>query len=122
VAAQLLFTFRDRILLACAASLREFLSLSPNNLLYWESIRYGCETGLRYCDLGRSTRNTGPFDFKAQWGGEQRPFTTYFANRDGAAAMASGDSSRYRLFRRVWQRLPLPVVNAIGPRIVKGLP
>ncbi len=40
VAAQLAFTFKDRLLLACAGSLRQYLSLCPNNLLYWEAVKY----------------------------------------------------------------------------------
>ncbi len=122
LAAQLLFTFKDRVLLACAASLREHLSLSPNNLLYWEAIRYGCEQGYGYCDLGRSTIGTGPYNFKKQWGAEERTYTTYFHSARDAASLESADSGRYRMFRNVWRRLPVSMTSVVGPRIVRALP
>jgi hypothetical protein len=47
-----------------ASSLREFFSLCPNNLLYWEMIRWGCENGYQRFDFGRSSPNSGTITSK----------------------------------------------------------
>lgn len=123
VAGQFFFVHRDRMILANAGSLRRALRLRPNYLLYWESIRHACTRGLSVCDFGRSPRGTGPFEFKAQWRGEEKAYTTYFADRSGEArAKVDADTGRYGLARRVWRRLPVGLTKWLGPRIVRSIP
>jgi CelD/BcsL family acetyltransferase involved in cellulose biosynthesis len=62
------------------ASDRRFLSLRPNNLLFMEAIRWGCEHGQRELDFGRTDcDNTGLRAFKSLWGAEESPleYTRY---------------------------------------------
>ena len=44
-------SFRDALIVPWASSHRAYFSLCPNNLLYWEIIRWGCEHGYRRLDL-----------------------------------------------------------------------
>lgn len=123
IAAQLLFTFKDRILLGCAGSLREYLGLCSNNLLYWEAVKYACLKGYRICNFGRSAKGSGPYQFKAQWGGEEKDCRTYFLDVDGQSmGRIQADNSRYDLLRQTWKKLPLGIANWLGPRIVRHLP
>ena len=68
VGAAVCLFFRDTIMVPWVSSLREAFALCPNFVLYWEVIRYGCRTGYRVLDLGRSFRSAGTFEFKRQWG------------------------------------------------------
>lgn len=123
IAAQLLFTFKDRLLLACAGSLREYLPLCSNNLLYWEAVKYGCLKGYHICDFGRSPKDSGPYQFKAQWGGEEKDCPTYFFDVNGRSLnRIQADNSRYHSLREIWKWLPLGVATWAGPRIVRHLP
>jgi hypothetical protein len=54
VAAGLLIGFKDRLEIPWAASLTAFNRQSPNMLLYWQALRFGCEHGYRWFDFGRS--------------------------------------------------------------------
>ena len=54
-----------------ASSLREYFSLCPNNLLYWEMIRWGCKNGYQRFDFGRSSPDSGTYRFKKQWGAKE---------------------------------------------------
>ena len=46
----------------------------PNNLLFWEVIRWGCENDYRVLDFGRtSANNSGLRAFKSGWGGKEEP-------------------------------------------------
>ena len=68
VAAGLLIGFKDRLEIPWAASLTAFNRQSPNMLLYWQALRFGCEHGYRWFDFGRSTPGGPHHRFKAQWG------------------------------------------------------
>ena len=68
VAAGLLLGFKDVLEIPWASSVRAANHLSPNMLLYWESLRHGCEHGYRWFDFGRSTPDSSHSRFKAQWG------------------------------------------------------
>ncbi len=62
------------------ASRRRDLHLRPNNLLFMEAIRWGCENGMRTLDFGRTDiDNEGLLAFKRSWGAEELPLAyTYF--------------------------------------------
>lgn len=46
--------------------------LKPNNLIFSEAIRIGCEEGFRVLDMGRTDAgNTGLREFKSRWGAEE---------------------------------------------------
>ena len=77
----------------------------------------------RLFDFGRSTVNAGTYRFKRQWGAEPDQLRWHYTLPPGAEMPElNPQSPRFRLATRVWQRLPLSVANALGPRIVKNLP
>ena len=65
--------FRDVLAMPWASSLREYASLCPNSLLYWEAIRWACEKGLRRFGLGRSSPGSGTHIFKRKWETVEEP-------------------------------------------------
>ena len=122
VGAGLCFLFRDTLLMPWASSRREHFSLCPNNLLYWEAIRWGCEKGYRRFDFGRSSPGSGTYRFKKQWGAGEEPLHWQcFRKGEGQSAMVHADDPRYRLIRKAWQYLPLTVVNWMGPILRKQM-
>jgi CelD/BcsL family acetyltransferase involved in cellulose biosynthesis len=57
-----------------AASREDRFNLRPNNLLFWEGIRWGCENGFTIFDMGRTeVENTGLRNFKSRWGAQEEP-------------------------------------------------
>ena len=65
--------FKGSMIVPWASSLREYFSLCPNNLLYWEMVRWGCENGYRRFDFVRSSPYSGTYRFKKQWGAQEEP-------------------------------------------------
>lgn len=115
--------FKNTIEVPWASSLREFCFLCPNNLLYWEAIRRGCERGCEEFHFGRSSRGSGSYRFKKQWGAGERNLYYSIWSADGSKLPDLDPKSlRYRPAIALWQRLPLSVANAVGPRIVRGIP
>jgi serine/alanine adding enzyme len=112
--------FRDRMIVPWASSLREYFSLCPNNLLYWEMIRWGCENGYRQFDFGRSSPDSGTYRFKKQWGAKEEPLHWQCVSRQtGKRGIPHADSKEYRWIVKTWSRLPLSITKLVGP-IVRG--
>lgn len=112
----LCLSFKDTLLMPWASSRREYLSICPNNFLYWEAIRWGCEKGYRRFDFGRSTPGSGTHRFKKQWGTIEEPLHWQCLTRNKRrVGMVQADDSRYQWAIRAWKRLPLAVANLIGP-------
>jgi FemAB-related protein (PEP-CTERM system-associated) len=116
------FYFRDEILPYYAGDALAARSLAANDFKYWELMRRACERGVRVFDYGRSKVGTGPYDFKRNWGFEPQPLHyRYKLVRAGSVPENNPNNPKYRLFIKLWQRLPLAVTNFIGPHIVKNL-
>jgi FemAB-related protein (PEP-CTERM system-associated) len=108
--------FRDTLMVPWASSHRAYFSLCPNNLLYWEIIRWGCEQGYRRLDFGRSSPQSGTYHFKKQWGTIEEPLHwQYLSRKQGQAAMPHADDPRYQWLMQAWRRLPLALTKVVGP-------
>jgi serine/alanine adding enzyme len=122
VAAGLIFCFRDMVEIPWASTLREFNKFSPNMLLYWSLIVYGCDHGFKYFDFGRSTPDEGTYRFKEQWGAFPVPVHWHTLTLNGHALESNwSDKSRYERLIHYWKRLPVPISNIIGPLIRKHI-
>ncbi len=123
VAAGFLMAFRDMLEIPWASSLRRYNRLSPNMLLYWSVLQFACERGFRVFDFGRSSPDSGPFKFKAQWGAAPVPLYWHYWVRDGGPLPnLTPNNPRMQLAIRVWRRLPVAITRLIGPPLVKNLP
>ncbi|RLE68443.1 MAG: FemAB-like protein, partial [Thermoprotei archaeon] len=118
-----LLYFKDIVIYGWGASLREYLKLSPNYLLFWEIIKYSCERGFNFFDFGRSLPDTGVFLFKRGWGAvpKQLYYQYYLNNISKMPDTGQLNPNRQRV-AKVWRRLPLRIANVLGPRIRLNFP
>jgi CelD/BcsL family acetyltransferase involved in cellulose biosynthesis len=73
MAAGVFLTAGDTLLYKYGASDARFLGLRPNNLLFMEAIRWGCEHGMRHLDFGRTHwHHESLRAFKLAWGADER--------------------------------------------------
>ena len=123
VAGGLVLAFRDRLYVPAASAYRWARRWCPNHSLYWRLIRYGCENGFRFFDFGRSTWHSPTFKFKEQWVPQPTQLVwQYQLHRVDAVPQPAADNPRFRLLVRLWQQLPLPVANFLGPRVIRNFP
>lgn len=122
VAAGLTWQWRDTIEVPWASSLRAYNAMSPNNLLYWTILQQAIGSGATVLDFGRSTPNEGTFHFKRQWGAQPLPLCWEYDLIDGALPDQSPKNPKFHLAIEAWKRLPLPIANLIGPRLVRSIP
>ena len=123
VAASFLIGYRDTLEVPWSCSLREYLPVKPNMLLYWRNLCFAGTSGYRFFDFGRSSVGSGTHRFKKQWGGEEVPLHwDYWIPSEASLPELNPQNPRYRLAIGVWRRLPLAVTRCVGPYLVRRLP
>lgn len=121
VAGSFMLGFRRTIEVAWASSYREFLNLKPNMFLYWNMLCFGADHGYERLDFGRSSRGSGTYEFKRQWGAVTNNLHwAYWLNR--RSSVPSTRQSGMQVVSRTWQRLPLRMTNVLGPALVRHIP
>jgi FemAB-related protein (PEP-CTERM system-associated) len=123
VSAVLAFFHAGHALPHYAGTLREAYRYSGSDFMYWSLMRVAADLGCTVYDFGRSKRETGAFEFKKHWGLEPTPLAyQYRLLRDKTIPDLSPRNPRFSLAIRAWRRLPLPVAERIGPRVVRFFP
>lgn len=120
VGAGLLLAFRDTLSMPWSSSLRSHFRLGVNQVLYWEVIRYAVAGGFRYMDFGRSPKGSGTYEAKREWGAQ--PVQLYWHYLPESARPPDEGVRRLGWAVKMWQRLPVPVATALGPRVRGGIP
>ncbi|MFH1508121.1 MAG: FemAB family XrtA/PEP-CTERM system-associated protein [Candidatus Omnitrophota bacterium] len=115
------FRFKDAAYMPFASSLKAYNALCPNNLLYWEAIKYACASGCRNFDFGRSTVDSGTFHFKKHWGAAVKQLYYNYMARYLPLQTFNPNDRKYRFYINLWRLLPLSVANNFGPRVIRYL-
>jgi FemAB-related protein (PEP-CTERM system-associated) len=123
IGAKILFFFKDTLYFIIQASLRKYVELHPNNLLYWTAIEYAYKHEMKYCDMGRSNIDSGPYNFKKQWGPEIYPlYWQYYLYKSKQIPRLNPTNPKFSLAINIWKRLPLWLTRLVGPLISKHIP
>jgi hypothetical protein len=74
IAGMVYLSWGKNLIAKYAASREDSFNLRPNNLLFWEGIRWGCRNGFKVFDMGRTElENEGLRNFKSRWGAVEEP-------------------------------------------------
>ena len=122
IASVMNFYFRDEVLPYYGGGTMAARARAGNDFMYWEVMRRAAERGCRLFDFGRSKIGTGAHDFKKNWGFAPENLRYRYKLAPGASIPDHNPMNpKYRLFIAAWKKLPLPIANAIGPWIMRGL-
>lgn len=122
VAAGIAVCFRDTLEIPWASSNADYKTMCPNNLLYWEAIKFAIERGFARFDFGRSSPGGGTYNFKRQWGAESLPLKWQYMLAPGTRIPhLDPGNPKYRLAIWIWRKLPLLVTTKLGPSIVRNI-
>jgi FemAB-related protein (PEP-CTERM system-associated) len=123
VAGVMNFYFRDEVLPYYGGSKAIARTIKGvNHFMYWELMRHSVDRGFGVFDFGRSKIDSGPYEFKKNFGFEATPLHyEYFLVGAQAIPEVNPNNPKYRLFIDAWKRLPLGVANTIGPLLAKHL-
>ncbi len=123
LAAGFVLGFRNRLEIPWAASDRDYSKLAPNMMLYGAVLRYACEQGYQCFDFGRSSKDSGTYRFKEQWGAKPVPLEWHYWLEDGGPLPElNPQNPKYALAISIWQRLPVSITRVLGPHLAKHLP
>ncbi|MBN2415904.1 GNAT family N-acetyltransferase [bacterium] len=118
VAMFLIRKFADTVSEVIGNDLPAYRDLTPNIFIEWQLIRTACSEGFRYYNFGRSIRESGTYFFKEGWNAVPVPLPYgYYLHRGRSIPDTSQSSGSRTMIARIWKRLPLAVVNRVGPKI-----
>lgn len=93
-----------------------------NERMYYELMLHARRRGMERFDFGRSKTGSGPYAFKKNWGFEPVPLVYGEWSAPGARVRdVDPTSAAYARRIALWKKLPLPIANALGPWIARGL-
>lgn len=122
VAGALLFWVNGVAMNYHTVSLREYNRRCPNYLLYWRMIEASCARGCNWFDMGRSRADSSNMQFKENWNPQEIPLSyNYYLRKLKDIPNLDPRNPRYRMQIALWQRMPLFVTRALGPRLISGL-
>lgn len=116
------FRWASEFEMTWASSLRAYNRTSANMGLYWAFMERACADGATAFNFGRCTPGGGTHKFKRQWGGRDVQLWWYQQSASAVASTPSPDDGAYSWGPKLWRKLPLPVAEFLGPRIVKFIP
>lgn len=120
--AVLSFFFRGEVLPYYAGGGRSARHRAGHEFMYWELMRRAVERGSTLFDFGRSKVGSGSHAFKKNWGFTPEPLHYRYHLAEGARIPENNPlNPKYRLLIAAWKRMPLPLANALGPHIVRGI-
>lgn len=123
VAGVMSFYFRGEVLPYYGGSVTRARSIKGcNHILYWELMRRSTAEGCTGFDFGRSKAGTGPYSFKKNFGfvPALMPYE-YYLVRDEELPDMNPNNPKYQRLVGIWQKLPLPAANTLGPFIARSL-
>ena len=96
--------------------------LRANDVMYYALMNHARRRGCTHFDFGRSKVDSGAYSFKKNWGFEPEPMAYAVHTADGQEPRdVNPNSPKYKAKIAMWQKLPLPIANWLGPWIAKGL-
>ncbi len=122
ISSVLSFYSGDTVMPYYGGGLAEARRLKAYDFMYWELMRRSCANKIRYFDFGRSIEGTGSYSFKKNWGFQ--PKKLYYQQQLVTARQTpdfNPRNSKYGMYVKAWQKLPLPIANLIGPLISRNL-
>jgi len=123
IGGKIVLGFKDTIYFIAQYSLRKYNEFHPNNLLYWSAIEYASKNGYKFCDMGRSNKDSGPYNFKKQWGAEPRQlYWQYYLNTSNQVPQVGPANPKFSWAISLWKRLPLRLTQIVGPLISRHIP
>jgi serine/alanine adding enzyme len=122
VAASFTLTDRHAFRVPWSGSDYRLRKLNVNLVLYWAMLEDACRLAAPAFDFGRSTRDSGTWTFKKQWGAEEVPLLWEYLLPPGASLPElRPDSPKYRFMVACWKKLPLPLARLLGPHLIRKL-
>lgn len=123
IASLFLLYFKDTVIYGWGSSLKEYLDLNPNYILFWELIKYTYEKKYKFFDFGRSQKSDGTFLFKEGWSAEPKQLHyQYYLNKLNSFPDMSKNNKKRHGFSKIWKKTPILLTKKLGPILRRNIP
>ena len=121
IAANVYFHRNEEMIYKYGASNRAFQNMRANNLVMWEAVQWGCANGCCTLCFGRTEPgNEGLLQFKSGWGARERTIRYYRYDLRKGAFMKTAPGV-HPLHKKIFNRLPIPVLEALGSLLYRHM-
>jgi CelD/BcsL family acetyltransferase involved in cellulose biosynthesis len=122
VASILTITHKKTLVYKYGCSDGHFRELGGIHLLLWRSIEEAKQQGFREMDLGRSDcENLGLATFKRRWGSARSTLHYYRFSASDQGHFLPASDWKQTIAKRVFSRLPQPVLTSVGQMMYKHI-
>ncbi len=123
VSAVLSFYFKNEVLPYYGGGLNEARQLKSNDLMYYSLMCHAVkDKNCNSFDFGRSKNESGAYKYKKHWGMEPQPLHyQYYLVKAKELPNLSPNNPKYKMFIKMWQKLPLWASQILGPLLSKYL-
>lgn len=128
IASIILFHESERAYIAFNVSNPKYRNFKPNDLLYWEAIKWSIKSGIRYLDFGqieitddKNSRAYGLYKFKSKWLGKIYQRSYFYFSTAKKEDTFKEKKEGYKKFRKTWSKLPGFIIRYLGPKICSQL-
>lgn len=119
IAGAIYLHFGDQVIYKFGASDRRYLMLRANNLVMWEAIKWYCRNGFKRFSFGRTDlKDSGLRQFKCGWGTAET-ILNYYRYDSSSQGFEDNKPNGHGLSRFVFQKLPIPLLKAVGKLLYK---
>ncbi|WP_448212531.1 FemAB family XrtA/PEP-CTERM system-associated protein [Colwellia sp. MEBiC06753] len=116
------FYFKDQVIPYYGGGNAKARGLKSADFMYYQVMCQARSKGFTYFDFGRSKNNSGPYNYKKNWGMTPEPLHYYYhLVKADSLPNLSPNNPKYQLFIKMWQKLPLKVSQWLGPHLSKYL-
>ncbi|WAJ70708.1 FemAB family XrtA/PEP-CTERM system-associated protein [Catenovulum adriaticum] len=123
VSAVMSFYYKNEVLPYYGGGLSEARQLKSNDLMYYALMCHAANN--KQCtrfDFGRSKNDSGAYKYKKHWGMEPQPlYYQYYLVKATELPNLSPNNPKYKMFIKMWQKLPLWASQKLGPFLSKYL-
>lgn len=123
VSAVMSFYYKNEVLPYYGGGLNEARQLKSNDLMYYALMCHAATN--QQCnsfDFGRSKNDSGAFKYKKHWGMTPQPlYYQYYLVKATELPNLSPNNPKYKMFIKMWQKLPLWASRMLGPLLSKYL-
>jgi len=118
-----LIPHKDTVEVPWAPCLKEYSYIRANMFMFWEAVVCACRESFHFLDFGRSKLGSGTFDFKTLLGAKPTQlYYQFYLNRAKQIPNVDPSNSSFKFLIEIWQKLPMPLVKAVGPWIIRDIP
>jgi FemAB-related protein (PEP-CTERM system-associated) len=122
-AASLSFLYKNSFHIYYACTDPDLTHLAPNYRMYAELLLWAGNHGFTEFDFGRSKLDTGTFEFKKHWATRMIPLPYEMHLAPGRPLPdLTPKNPKFSIAIKAWQRMPLWLTRAIGPKLIRQFP